>query len=86
MRQFSSYGPIDTDLHYHAPRSELQNHAYQQLVGEDPNKGGHYLTVWAPRQTGKTWLLQQVMRRKYEAPYTDPDTGVVVQPLFVTTG
>ncbi|RLC10951.1 MAG: hypothetical protein DRI57_19620 [Deltaproteobacteria bacterium] len=62
MRKFSSYGPVDTDLHYHAPRTELIENVYRQLTGE-PGKGGHYLTVWAPRQTGKTWIMQQVMRK-----------------------
>jgi predicted AAA+ superfamily ATPase len=32
----------------------------QQLLGDDPNKGGHYITIWAPRQTGKTWIMQEV--------------------------
>jgi hypothetical protein len=30
-------------------------------MGEEPLKGGHYFTVWAPRQTGKTWLMQQIL-------------------------
>jgi hypothetical protein len=60
MRRFASYGPVDNDLHYHAPRKELINKAYHQLLGENPKKGGHYITVWAPRQTGKTWLMQQI--------------------------
>ncbi|MEN8218979.1 MAG: AAA-like domain-containing protein [Pseudomonadota bacterium] len=60
MRKFSSYGPIDRELHYHVPRQELIDFAYQQLLGNDPNKGGHYITVWAPRQTGKTWIMREV--------------------------
>ncbi|MFN8490761.1 MAG: AAA-like domain-containing protein [Caldilineaceae bacterium] len=63
MREFSSYGPPNIKLHIYAPRTALIEQAYQQLIGEDPEQGGHYVTVWAPRQTGKTWLLQQVMRR-----------------------
>ncbi|MBV7338275.1 AAA-like domain-containing protein [Chloroflexi bacterium TSY] len=63
MRKFSSYGPINTKLHYYAPRTELLDHACLQLLGEDLNDGGHYITVWAPRQTGKTWLMQQVIAR-----------------------
>ncbi|MCP4108110.1 MAG: hypothetical protein GY749_21615, partial [Desulfobacteraceae bacterium] len=55
MRKFSSYGPVDTDLHYYVPRKELVDRAYTQLKGVIPDKGGHYITVWAPRQTGKTW-------------------------------
>ncbi|MCP4133686.1 MAG: AAA family ATPase, partial [bacterium] len=63
MRKFSSYGPINTKLHYYAPRQELIDNAYIQLVGENPEEGGHYMTVWAPRQTGKTWVMQQVFFR-----------------------
>lgn len=61
MRKFSSYGPIDTDLHYYAPRKALLAHAYTQLMGEEPERGGHYITVWAPRQTGKSWTMQQIL-------------------------
>ncbi|OAD23214.1 hypothetical protein THIOM_000958 [Candidatus Thiomargarita nelsonii] len=61
MRRFSSYGPIDRELHYYVPRQELIDKATQQLKGYNPNKGGHYITVWAPRQTGKTWIMQEVV-------------------------
>ncbi len=60
MRKFSSYGPVDPELHYYVPREELVDFAYQELLGENPDKGGHYITVWAPRQTGKTWNMQKV--------------------------
>ncbi len=63
MRTFCSYGPVDTDLHYYVPRQALVDFACQQLLGENPEKGGHYITVWAPRQRGKTWVMQQVMER-----------------------
>jgi len=63
MRRFSSYGPIDTDLHYYAPRNELIEKAYRQLVGENPDKDDHYITVWAPRQCGKTWGMQEVVKK-----------------------
>jgi hypothetical protein len=39
----------------------LINKAYAHLTGEDPREGGHYITVWAPRQTGKTWVMQEVV-------------------------
>ncbi|MFN8486406.1 MAG: hypothetical protein U0350_02365 [Caldilineaceae bacterium] len=61
MRKFSSYGPIDTKLHYYAPRPALIQQAYAQKLGENPADGGHYITVWGPRQTGKTWVMQQVL-------------------------
>lgn len=60
MRTFVSYGPVNVDAHYYAPRTTLIDFAYQQLLGENPEKDGHYITVWAPRQTGKTWIMQQV--------------------------
>ncbi len=63
MRRFSSYGPIDIDEHYYVPRNELLEIGYTQLTGENPEKGGHYFTVWAPRQTGKTWMMQELVRR-----------------------
>ncbi|HLP45838.1 MAG TPA: AAA-like domain-containing protein [Candidatus Kapabacteria bacterium] len=63
MRKFSSYGPLDVEMNYYAPRQELIEKTYIQLTGENPQKGGHYFTVWAPRQTGKTWLMQQILFR-----------------------
>ncbi|MFZ4663115.1 MAG: AAA-like domain-containing protein [Caldilineaceae bacterium] len=63
MRTFVSYGPVDVDAHYYAPRTDLIDFAYHQLLGENPERGGHYITVWAPRQTGKTWVMKQVIAR-----------------------
>jgi AAA-like domain len=63
MRCFSSYGPVDRALHYYAPREALIESAYSRLVGEDPAKGGHYITVWSPRQCGKTWVMQEVNQK-----------------------
>ena len=60
MRRFHSYGSINPKLHYYAPRQELLKRAYTQLMGENEAEGGHYITVWAPRQTGKTWVMQQI--------------------------
>jgi len=60
-RSFSSYGPIDTNIHYYAPREELINSCLNQLIGKNPDFSGHYITVWAPRQTGKTWLMNKVL-------------------------
>ncbi|MGE5343271.1 MAG: hypothetical protein ACM3SY_17520 [Candidatus Omnitrophota bacterium] len=63
MRRFNSYGPINNKLHYYAPRQELIENAYTNLVGEVPDEGGHYFTVWASRQTGKTWLMRETIKR-----------------------
>ncbi len=61
MRQFSSYGPVDPQQHFCVPRRELVDQCINQLVGE-PDKSGHYFTIWAARQTGKTWLIRQVLQ------------------------
>ncbi len=66
MRKFSSYGPINTKLHYYAPRKDILDFAQGQLIGDNPEDGGHYITVWAPRQTGKTWTLKEVLFRLRE--------------------
>jgi len=63
MRRFSSYGPIDTETEYYAPRTQLIERICTQLIGDSPSQGGHYSTVWAPRQTGKTWAMNQVLFR-----------------------
>lgn len=63
MRKFSSYGQIHTDLHYYAPRTALIERAYTQLLGEFPEEGGHYITVWAPRQTGKSSVMLEAVKR-----------------------
>lgn len=68
MRKFSSYGPIDTELNYYVPRQLLIDEAVGHLVGEDPVRGGHYITVWAPRQRGKSWILQQAMWQMRDDP------------------
>ncbi len=47
-RKFSSYGPVDTNLHYYAPRKELIEKTYVHLTDEHI---GHYITVWGSRQT-----------------------------------
>jgi len=77
MRKFSSYGPIDQELHYYVPRQQLIETATQQLNGDNPNKGGHYITVWAPRQTGKTWIMQEVVFKLRQENLFD----VVILPL-----
>jgi len=68
MRHFSSYGPVDPEVHFAVERRELVERCVEQLVGEKPDKGGHYFTIWGPRQTGKTWIMRQAIkaiREKY---------------------
>ncbi|MCP4400458.1 MAG: hypothetical protein GY801_24535, partial [bacterium] len=62
MRKFSSYGQLNTKQHYYAPRTALIENAYTQLIGETPEEGGHYITVWAPRQTGKSSVMLEVTK------------------------
>lgn len=75
MRKFSSYGPISTSENYYVPRQELIDQTVQHLVGNIPEEGGHYITVWAPRQRGKTWIMQRALYQLQTEPhYTDFDT------------
>ena len=66
MRRFTSYGPVNEKRHYHVPRTELIDKAFNEVLGEVPIEEGHYITVWAPRQAGKTWILQNVLWRIQE--------------------
>ena len=59
MRRFHSYGPVDYRHHFCVERHELVETCLRQLIGI-PNEYGHYFTIWAPRQTGKTWLMRRV--------------------------
>lgn len=69
MRHFSSYGPVECKQHFCIPREGLINQCTTSLVG-GPDEGGHYFTIWAPRQAGKTWLMRQVVQ-KIQAEYGD---------------
>ncbi len=62
MRHFFSYGPVDCEEHFCVSRDHLIQQCTSQLI-DKPDKGGHYFTIWAPRQTGKTWLMRQVTQR-----------------------
>ena len=66
MRKFSSYGPVHTEYEYYAPRTELIQRTYDQLLSDQPVVTGHYITIWAPRQTGKTWVTREVLFRLRE--------------------
>ena len=59
MRKFYSYGPINTKKHFFVPRTQLIEACLNYIVDE-PDEAGHYFTIWAPRQTGKTWIMNQV--------------------------
>lgn len=42
-------------------RRELVEQCVAQLVGEAPEEVGHFFTIWAPRQAGKTWLMRRAI-------------------------
>lgn len=60
MRRFHSYGPVDPRDHFTVERTALVERCVDQLVG-DPEEGGQYFTLWAPRQSGKTWLMRRAI-------------------------
>jgi len=62
MRRFHSYGPVNSRYHFCVQRKELVNMCSSSITGKD-GEDGHYFTIWAPRQTGKTWLMQQVKNK-----------------------
>ncbi len=84
MRRFHSYGPVDCQEHFCVARSELVERCRDLLVG-NPEKGGHFFTVWAPRQTGKTWLIHRA-KTNIEKRYPDRfDIGAMsMQGIFLT--
>jgi len=61
LRRFHSYGPVDAGDHFCVPRESLVASCTDQMLG-DIEKGGRYFTIWAPRQTGKTWLMREVKK------------------------
>jgi hypothetical protein len=69
MRQFHSYGPIESEEHYFVERDSLIEKCTNQLIG-NPDKSGHFFTIWAPRQTGKTWIIRQSVE-KLKTTYED---------------
>ncbi len=61
MRRFFSYGPVEEKKHFTVPRKKLIQTFTESLVG-DSEEAKHFFTIWAPRQTGKTWLVRQVKK------------------------
>ena len=53
MRRFSSYGPVNDKLHYYAPRKELIERAYKQLMGKIPRKVAIILLFGLPGKSVK---------------------------------
>jgi AAA-like domain len=83
MKRFHSYGPVDKDIHLCVPRTELVENCMNQILG-DSAKGGHFFTLWAPRQTGKTWLMREV-KQQIQKVYPDRFTigAMSMQGVFL---
>ncbi len=82
MRTFHSYGPVDERKHFTVPRKALVETCMKNLIG-DPEEGGRYFTIWAPRQTGKTWIMQQV-KKAIDARYPDRFTTGMMSVQGIT--
>ncbi len=85
MRRFHSYGPVDYELHFCVERKQLIEQCAHQLIGH-PEKGGHYFTIWAPRQNGKTWIIKQCadnIKKQYENDFT---TLVLSMQAYTASG
>jgi Cdc6-like AAA superfamily ATPase len=52
-------------------------------VGEDPTKGGHYITVWGPRQRGKSWIMQQAMWQLQNSPAGLPFDVLMINLVYL---
>ncbi|KPA14845.1 ATPase domain protein, prokaryote domain protein [Candidatus Magnetomorum sp. HK-1] len=62
MKSFHSYGPVNSKYHFCVDREEIVTKCINQLIGIF-DESGYYFTIWAPRQTGKTWLLRQCVKK-----------------------
>jgi hypothetical protein len=60
---------VDCKEHFCIQRKEIIRQCADMLVG-NPDKGGHFFTIWAARQTGKTWLMRQAIK-EIRARYAD---------------
>jgi len=63
MREFNTSGPNNPDIHFTVLREALLQKALAQITHPADPKGGRYFTLYAPRQTGKTTFVEQLMKR-----------------------
>lgn len=63
MRRFSSYGPLYPRSEFFVNRQALVDRVVTQLVGHPDEARGHYFTIFAPRQAGKTTTLREAVAR-----------------------
>jgi hypothetical protein len=52
---------VESEAHFAVERRDLIEQCIQQLLGESNESGGHYFTIWGPRQTGKTWIMRRAI-------------------------
>ena len=79
MREFYSYGPVNCRRHFCGPRRELVRSCLQHIVG-DLEDGGHYFTIWSPRQGGKMSPLCGLCARGSGATPKAPEHSAAVRP------
>jgi hypothetical protein len=63
MREFNTSGPNNPDIHFTVMREAQLQQALEQITRPADPKGGRYFTLYAPRQTGKTTFVEQLMKR-----------------------
>jgi hypothetical protein len=63
MRKFNTSGANNPDIHFTVMREALMQQALEQIIRPEDPKGGRYFTLYAPRQTGKTTFVEQLMKR-----------------------
>jgi hypothetical protein len=63
MREFNTSGPNNPDIHFTVMREALLQKALEQITRPADPKGGRYFTLYAPRQTGKTTFVEQLINR-----------------------
>ncbi|MFN8487734.1 MAG: AAA-like domain-containing protein [Caldilineaceae bacterium] len=62
MRYFNTYGPVNEQEHYVVSRSTLLTELATHVMA------GRYFTIYAPRQMGKTTLLQRLAATLQQQP------------------
>jgi hypothetical protein len=63
MRKFNTSGANNPDIHFTVMREAQLQQALEQITRPADPKGGRYFTLYAPRQTGKTTFVEQLMKR-----------------------
>jgi predicted AAA+ superfamily ATPase len=62
MREFNTSGANNPDIHFTVMREAQLQQALEQIIRPEDPKGGRYFTLYAPRQTGKTTFVEQLVK------------------------